>query len=558
MQCSACLADKAPDEFTTDQKRLPASTRKCSACASARGTATSMVAHVDIGARSTAGHSPPQPLPGGPATGATPTAEADAPAINSRREADVLPHAHPDGGHRVGVTGEAGRGTGGAGEDSVPGEAGAGDAGVPGDAGVCTGEAGVPGGGRGSFFGTGWHTDQQIDILQHLPLADVLRVRLVCRDLCAIATSSREVWSRLHAACFGRASAALRHAGADCGSMAGFKALWAVQQDALRGAAIDVTGAWRDCAESGWGQAGAEFVYHYRLTLLAGPAGDALWRGADDQQPFWGPGSQRVTGRTLDHLLKQTPRERAPVLARVFGAARLGLVDPEGVLEGHGAAQWFGEVAPHGGDAIPVNGHFQWHLGEETDPGLLRVYNGEMLRRAASAEHRAQAGGVASDNGHAHAHGGGGGPAAAGSKGGGGGPAADGSEGGGGGAIATGAGHGGAAVAGHEGGGGGGAVATGADSGGAAWPSLFVQRRCLEYVTGVFSPSQRKFVVAGTHVNDAGAHSIDQGKYSFTLHPDGLHVDGQMLPRDTATMPGTATVLSLGSVHRGRATHGML
>ena len=104
-------------------------------------------------------------------------------------------------------------------------------------------------------------------------------------------------------------------------------------------------------------------------------------------------------------------QEPGEVLARVFGAARLGLVSPHieqwhgGLpLEGHGAAQWFREVAPHGGDAIMVSGHFQWHLSEETDPGLLRVYNDEMLQRAAaSAEDHTQAGGVgANHNSHAH------------------------------------------------------------------------------------------------------------------------------------------------------------
>ena len=32
MRCSACLADKAPDEFTNSQKKRPAGWRKCSAC----------------------------------------------------------------------------------------------------------------------------------------------------------------------------------------------------------------------------------------------------------------------------------------------------------------------------------------------------------------------------------------------------------------------------------------------------------------------------------------------------------------------------------------------
>lgn len=53
-----------------------------------------------------------------------------------------------------------------------------------------------------------------------------------------------------------------------------------------------------------------------------------------------------------------------------------------------------------------------------------------------------------------------------------------------------------------------------------------VRRLSLEYVCGLYFPSQRRLIVCGTHISDQGRCVIGLDRYDVTLDPDGLAVKG--------------------------------
>lgn len=180
----------------------------------------------------------------------------------------------------------------------------------------------------------------------------VAAVSHVCMAWWEVAGSPR-VWGEKHLQHFGWASRQLRDAGADVESLRAFLELRLVQMRALAGQLIDVRGEWfgRDIFQVG-------SAFHFRLTLRAGEAGQALWRGLAADTPFWDDRAV-VSGDALDKLAARPAEER-------FGLGALRSFDGRSAAEG---------VRTRGiqlqGDEQRVGGYIEWFVDESSEPTAL-------------------------------------------------------------------------------------------------------------------------------------------------------------------------------------------
>lgn len=185
----------------------------------------------------------------------------------------------------------------------------------------------------------------------------VAAVSCVCSAWCEVAGSPR-VWGEKHLQHFGWASRRLREAEADVNSLRAFGELRLVQMRALAGRLIDMRGEWlgRDIHQTG-------NVFRFRLTLHAGEAGQALWRGLAADGPFWDDRAV-VSGEVLDEWAARPAEER-------FG---LG-ADPW--LDGRSAAEGVRTRGVHlQGDGQRVGGYIEWFVDESSEPTALRRMQG--------------------------------------------------------------------------------------------------------------------------------------------------------------------------------------
>eukprot|EP00928_Gymnodinium_smaydae_P100712 TRINITY_DN9946_c0_g2_i2.p1 TRINITY_DN9946_c0_g2~~TRINITY_DN9946_c0_g2_i2.p1 ORF type:complete len:318 (+),score=44.06 TRINITY_DN9946_c0_g2_i2:41-994(+) len=256
----------------------------------------------------------------------------------------------------------------------------------------------------------------EVLLLEFLPWRD-LRGSLCscCKRLKALAEDPC-LWTRKHREHFQWASERYPVSAGPNLSWSDFRELLRSQKLALNGDRLDFIGTWlgKDMFQSG-------YVYHCRLTVLAGVQGQVLWRGKEDDAPFYRDDDTVIDGQ-LDSLAEQPVELRTSNRHNVEEIRRLRRVECVG-------------------DEKPVGGHIQWFVGEETEPSQL-------LQIEAIARN-----------------------------------------------IVPGM-------------------------------STVLRRRALECVCGSFSPSTRRLLLAGTHINHAGFGVIGLDQYDLTLSEDGLSVQG--------------------------------
>ena len=151
---------------------------------------------------------------------------------------------------------------------------------------------------------------------------------------------------------------------------------------------FDVIGKWRGpSCESG------TMIYHLRITVIEGAGGDALWRGAAEDGPFWEdeqtplddayiaresakPAPQR--GREI--YRGEQPYQPSNPVPLAYTAGDLTAVP------GSSQYQRVHKRPPAAGDEVHVAGLVQWYLSEETEPETLARYEGSIAHLFGVAE----------------------------------------------------------------------------------------------------------------------------------------------------------------------------